>query len=178
MTDNKNFFPTPRNLLKKMFTKLQNRDYQTILEPSAGKGDIVEYFKENHYHRQPDFSCIELDNELRANLVGKGYNVIDSDFLTYSGQDSFDVIVGNPPFDNGELHLLKAINIIYSGQIVFLLNAETLKNPYTNTRKELVRKLEKLNADVEYIQNAFQSAERKTDVEVALVYINIERDLK
>jgi len=61
------------------------------------------------------------------------------------------------------------------GEIVCLLNSDTLKNPYTNTRKDLLHQLEKHNADVEYIENAFMDAERSTGVEIALIYINIPK---
>ncbi|MGV7067173.1 DUF4942 domain-containing protein, partial [Bacillus velezensis] len=60
-------------------------------------------------------------------------------------------------------------------QIVCLLNAETLKNPYSNDRKFLIRKLEEINAEVEYIQNAFSNSDRNTEVETALIYISIEK---
>ena len=104
--------------------------------------------------------------------------LIDTDFLQYSGRDNFDLIIANPPFDQGDLHLLKAIDVMYRGEIIFLLNAETIRNPYTNTRKELAKRLNELNAEVEFIQDAFLDAERKTSVEVALVYIKIERNIE
>ena len=107
-------------------------------------------------------SAIEIDENLQHIITGKKYRLIDSDFLSYSGVDKFDIIIANPPFDDGDKHLLKAIDIMYSGEIVFLLNAETLKNPHTNIRKELVKRLSELNVDIEYIQDAFKSAERKT----------------
>jgi hypothetical protein len=83
----------------------------------------------------------------------------------------------NPPFDNGDKHLLKAIDLMYNGQIICILNAETLKNNYSVTRKELAKRLHDLGADIEYIQNAFLDSERKTSVEIALIYINIENEL-
>jgi hypothetical protein len=55
------------------------------------------------------------------------------------------------------------------------LNAETLKNPYTNTRKDLNNRLEKYNAEIEYIPNAFLDAEHKTPVEIALIKVNIPK---
>jgi methylase of polypeptide subunit release factors len=174
---NKNFYPTPKSLFNKMWGKVDGT-ITTILEPSAGKGDIVDFIKGLNRYDNYDISCIENDTDLQATLRGKQYKVIDSDFLEYSGLDKFDLIIANPPFDAGDVHLLKAINIMYSGQIVFLLNAETIKNPYTNTRKLLVQKLTELNAEIEYIQNAFLDAERKTGVEVALVYINIEKNIE
>ncbi len=176
---NKNFYTTPEYLIRKMLSKVKGVP-KKVLEPSAGKGDIIDAMTSDYYSRYhlDCISAIELDEELQATLRGKGIKLIDTDFLTYSGPDKFDLIIANPPFDNGEKHLLKAIEIMYRGEIVFLLNAETLRNPYTNTRKDLIKKLTDLNADIEYIQNAFKDAERPTGVEIALIYINIERNIE
>lgn len=176
LLSNKTFYPTLETLIARMISKIKRRPSK-ILEPSAGKGDIVDYLAQ-HYDYRYDISAIEIDEELQATLRGKGIKLIDSDFLEYSGPDKFDLIIANPPFDEGDKHLLKAIDIMYDGEIVFLLNAETIKNPYTYIRKDLIKKLNELNAEIEYIPNAFKDAERPTDVEVALVYINIKRNIE
>lgn len=182
----KNFYPTPPKLISKMVAKIKVHPSK-ILEPSAGKGDIIDAMSKEYYesrwsptHKYPSssFAAIEIDETLQATLRGKGIKVLDTDFLEYSGPDKFDLIIGNPPFDDGDKHLLKAIDILYAGQIIFLLNAETLKNPYSNTRKLLVQKLEKIGAEVEYIQGAFKNAERPAGVEVALVNITVERRIE
>lgn len=176
-----NFYPTPEPLITKMFGKVKDKSkINSILEPSAGKGDIIEYLQERNRfdYRNPNILAIEKDDDLFATLLGKSIAVIDRDFLSYSGSDIFDLIIMNPPFDNGDKHLLKAIDITYCGQIVCLLNAETLKNPCTKLRVELVQRLEELEADIEYLEGQFQSAERKTNVEVALIHINIENDIE
>ena len=192
--NNKNFYPTPEPLIDRMLAKLKkNNTPNTVLEPSAGNGAIIERMKEycveydddDRRHRRRwrsfehcSFRAIEIDEELQATLRGKGIKLIDTDFLAFSGPDKFDLIIGNPPFDHGDLHLMKAIEIMYCGEIVFLLNAETIRNPCTYNRGELVKKLHELNADIEYIQGAFVDAERSTGVEVALIYINIERKVE
>lgn len=177
----KNFYPTPKHIIKEMTSKIQ-RSPKRILEPSAGKGDIIEYIQnESNYRRSfhyDDILAIEKDVNLQSILRGKRIKILDSDFLVYSGPDKFDLIIANPPFDEGDKHLLKAIDIMYRGEIIFLLNAETIRNPYTNTRKMLMKKLVELNADIEFIPNAFVLAERKTWVEIALIYINIERQVE
>ena len=175
MIENKTYYPTPEKIIWKMWSKINSTIVSTILEPSAGQGHIAEFIKRRG--GREEISCIEIDQNFQSILRGKKFKVIDSDFLAYSGSDRFDLIIANPPFSEGGAHLMKAIDIMYSGQIVFLLNAETLKNPFSNDRKALVQRLEELNADIEYIPDAFVNAERKTPVEIALVYINIERDI-
>ena len=181
LTDNKNFYPTPHNLIYRMCAGLDERKIETILEPSAGKGDIADYLKEK-FDRQGrfDMDCIEIDPTLQATLKGKEHRVVHDDFLTYRTQKRYNLIVMNPPFDNGDKHLLKALELQQNGGgVICLLNAETLKNPYTNTRKDLVQKLQDLDAKIEYIENAFMDAERKTGVEVALIKVLIpEREFR
>jgi len=177
------FYPTPKKLIEKMLSKIKGNPTR-ILEPSAGKGDIIEALIDarddsyDHRFHGNKISAIEIDEDLQATLRGKNIKVIDSDFLNYQGADQFDLIIANPPFEDGASHLLKAINIMYRGEIIFLLNAETLRNPHTNERKELAKRLTELGADIEYMQNAFKDAERPAGVEVALVYINIERSVE
>lgn len=181
-SDNPDLYPTPRDLIIKMWHKIPKKDRYAagyILEPSAGAGNIVEFIKDDfRYSGSPKIHAIEKDPRLVAMLRGKNIVVIDQDFLTYCGPDKYDIIIGNPPFSNGEYHLLKAIDIMYSGHIVFLLNAETIKNPHTNYRKTLVRKLTTLNADIEYLTAPFATAERKTDIEVALIHIHIDKHVE
>ena len=168
------FYPTPTPLVWAMTGKIKGHP-RTILDPSAGKGDLLEKVRDGYSHQRSELYAIEIDNNLRAILQGKKFQVIDSDFLAWSGPDKFDCILMNPPFNRGAEHLLKAIEIMYSGQIICLLNAETLRNPCTNTRKELARQLKELGAEIEYKERQFLGAERKTAVDVALVSITIER---
>lgn len=175
------FYPTMRNLIKCMAKGIDLRELKTILEPQAGRGDIVDYIQEYinaheydfRYHNL-DIDTIEINPNLRHILKGKGYRVVHDDFLTYETYKQYDLIIMNPPFSDGDKHLLKALEIQkYGGKIVCLVNAETLKNPYTNTRKDLVRKLDDLNAKIEFIQDAFIDAERKTQVEIALIRVDV-----
>jgi len=175
---NKDFYPTTKDLILKMWSKLgyETREINTILEPSAGKGDIVDYLFTNHKTHIDKVDCIEIEPELQSILIGKGYNVVAEDFLNYKSYTDYDLIIMNPPFSKGSKHLLKAIEIQEKsgGKIICLLNAETIKNPYSNERKVLLQKLEQHGAKIDYIQNGFTSAQRKTGVETALIYFDIQ----
>lgn len=186
-TDNSDFYPTPQSLINKMLNKIDFRMIHNVLEPSAGKGDIAEAvkqkFKSNYGYsynsdkKSFDIDCIEIDENLQHILRGKELRIVHDNFLNYNSYKKYDVIIMNPPFSEGDKHLLKAIKMQETGgKIVCLLNAETLKNAYSNIRIDLLQQLEKYNANIEYIENAFTDAERKTEVETALIYIDIPKN--
>lgn len=180
----KEFYPTPQNIIDKMLFDLDFTMIKSILEPSAGKGDIVEALKKkegNHnkyygkQYYQFDIDCIEADQNLQHILKGKNFRVVYNDFLTYNTMKEYDLIIMNPPFSNGYKHLLKALELQKrnGGAVVCILNAETLKKPCTNDRQDLKRKLTEYNAKIEFIQDAFLDAERKTAVEIALIKVQL-----
>ena len=195
------FYPTPESLVKRMIKGVDFDYIRTVLEPSAGKGDILrEIAKEEHKYRHGktfDVDCIEIDSNLRQILkynfsderkkqfdrwtdeeyktfFENGIHIVHDDFLTYNPFKRYDLIIMNPPFSNGDKHLLKALEMQKKGgNIICLLNAETLRNPYTAARKELLKRLEEHNAIIEYIEDAFVSSERSTGVEIALIKVAI-----
>ena len=157
---------------------------QDVLEPSAGKGDLAKavvtrlsgrsYGGNDRARGQID--CVELDENLCHILKGKGFRVVHDDFLTYQTHKQYDLIVMNPPFFEGDRHLLKALRMIRrGGQVVCLLNAETIENPYSFARKELLKALD--SADEHSITDlgyAFEQAERSARVRVYMVKATIE----
>lgn len=181
---NEEFYPTPKSLLNKIFDGVDWKQVDTILEPSAGKGDIIEFIQNSEeahrYHHNFEIDCIEKDPNLQAVLKQKGFRLVHDDFFTFHTWKQYDLIVMNPPFSCGDKHLLNALKLQEDGgNVICILNAETLKNPYSVTRQALAFRLEDLHADVSYMQNEFVSAERKTSVEIAVVKVSIpkkERD--
>jgi hypothetical protein len=172
------FFPTPRHIAMKMLAKLDpNAVY--FLEPSAGAGDLASFIKnpdEDRYgslryqQQNRKLDVIEQSPDLLAVLSKKGYTIVGFDWLEYSGISYYDAIVMNPPFSSGAKHLLKAWDFLYHGEIVCLLNAETLRNAHTAERQRLLTIIA-ASGEVEYLGDCFATAARKTGVEVALVYI-------
>lgn len=226
------FYPTPPVLADKLLAGIDWHYIETVLEPSAGKGDLVKAAAQRAYacnhHKTLNVDCVEIDPYLRSILdyefggrrkeeildrrrqlndkerwnpdtrvkgeltpmevaekqrLEREYDwlnklsapVIHDNFLTFQSRKQYGLIVMNPPFADGDAHLLKAIELQkrYGGQIRCLLNAETLLNPYTNRRKVLETELRELGAEVEYIEGGFAQGERPTDVTVALIKISI-----
>lgn len=164
------FFPTPKSVIHKMLKKI-SPDARHFLEPNAGKGDIAEAIveKRGRYSRDK-VDCIESAPELVSILIDKDFPVVGHDWLTYDGVCYYDAILMNPPFSNGDDHLLKAWDFMHNGEIVCLLNEETVKNPHTAARKRLAAIIE-AHGNVEYLGACFSTAQRKTDVRVAMVYL-------
>lgn len=197
---NDDFYPTPPAVVKKMMDVVDFTTVRTVLDPSAGKGDIIKVVAKKF---TPDrwntsrlkFLAIEVEQDLQQILLNLTYteqgpydrsktvdipvpvDLVDSDFLEYPGGDHFDLIMMNPPFSNGEDHLLKAIDLLYNGQLVCLLNAETINNPYSNKRRLLLQKLGELDARIDMLGPVFSGAERKTGVDVAMVYLRKRADV-
>lgn len=231
------FYPTPPDLAKQLLEGLDFSKIQSVLEPSAGSGNLIDALAEklysaNGYTRYDEYrakvDAIEIDPALQAlltyswggqyadklfhesNQIREKWNsemgcyialsdeefqrkkeldferskrscvtfhLIHDDFLTYGGRTKYDLIVMNPPFADGDAHLLKAMAVMqpYGGEIRCILNAETIRNPYSNRRKVLVSQLSKYGATITFAENAFVDAERSTDVEVALISVSLPK---
>ena len=180
--ENDDFYPTPSKLAGIMFAGIDWKNVNTVLEPSAGKGDLLDNLKHCRLirnHNRLNIECIEKDPTLISVLLGKGYKVVYNDFLTFQTQSSYDLLTLNPPYREGCKHLLRALDLQRNGgQICCLLNAETIKKPYSAERKELLKKLKQYNASVKYVSNAFTHAERTTNVEVAVVWVDIPHKME
>ena len=189
ISGSEDYYPTPETLLDEITAGFDWGKVKYILEPSAGKGNIVEYIMkprtimihrsygdyEHEYKLGVDIDCVEIEPELRAILKAKGFRVVHDDFLTLHTYKHYDLILMNPPFSVGARHLLKAIEVqeTSGGQIICILNAETLRNAYTRERKALAQKLEQYGAEIKYYEKAFSVAENPTDVECAVVELTI-----
>lgn len=170
-------YPTPASLATRMLAKVNLTGATSVLEPSAGAGDLIDaimqHFGASYRYDKLDLDAVEIDPDLAAMLRGKGHRVVWGDFLTFCTWKRYDLIVMNPPFADGAKHLLKALELQapHGGTTVCLLNAETLRNPYTAERRELVARLAGADTEVEYVDRAFATADRATDVEVAIVKV-------
>ena len=180
---NADFYPTSDRTIEKLISDIDVRHITSLLEPSVGKGNIVDYIvnKVNNIRSNVryniDIDCIELDDNLRYISQGKGYRVVHDNFLTYHTFKRYSHIIANFPFSEGDKHLRKALSMLEEsgGCLRCLVNAETIRNPYSNIRKEIINILNRHNAKIEYLQDEFIDAERKTNVEVALIRVDIEK---
>ena len=165
---NKDFFPTPLEVIEIM-TEGEIIKGKIFLEPSGGKGDIVDYLLSEG---AKDVIACENNEDLKKILQTK-CKVIESDFLALTSDkiSHIDAIIMNPPFSADDKHILHAYNIAPAGcKIIALCNLSTLENLYTNTRKELKNVIDNYGNYTD-LGDCFSEAERKTGVKVGLIKI-------
>lgn len=165
-TENSDFYPTPTNVIN---TMMLGEDIlgKTILEPSAGSGNIVSWLKENG---AGEVIACEKDKTLQKLLAGK-CELIADDFLSVTSDQVSHVnyIVMNPPFSDAVKHIKHAFNIAPAGcTVISLCNSSNLERRYSSERQELYELVE-LYGSSEYLGTVFDAAERKTNVSVSLI---------
>lgn len=173
------YYPTPLDLGMRAWKKFKTRSFVRVLEPSAGEGHLIDAAPRDPWDGRQlriDIDAIELDATKHPVLKEKA-DVVGFDFLRFEAGAIYSHIIMNPPFADGAKHVLKAWDILFDGEIVAILNAETLRNPYSKERQMLSRLIEQYG-EVEFIPDAFQGleVEREAAVEVGLVYLCKQAD--
>lgn len=119
-----NFFPTPRKIVDQMIRLADIRDGMTVLEPSAGKGDIIDGVRRAMIDGRAGrcaFVAVELVPDLAKRLIE--FDCIGADrvhccdFLELTLEPDFDRVLMNPPFERGidEAHVRHALGFLKPG---------------------------------------------------------------
>lgn len=159
-------YPTPANVVERMLQGVHVSG-KTILEPSAGAGNIVDVLR--NYGVEDIIAC-EINPDLRG-ILSKKCDVIEDDFLKLTSEciSHIDLIVMNPPFSRQEDHLRHAYDIAPGGcEIVSLCNSTMFTNTYSSRRADISELIE-LYGYKEELGSCFATAERYTNVNVGLV---------
>lgn len=189
---NKNFFPTPQNVIDEMLNDVKFGYRKTFLEPSAGKGNILDAIlkkeiNELNYYRQDNESeisaiksrifSIEINPDLRGIIESKGYSVIDYDFLEHQPDRHYDYIIINPPFDDGIEHFIKAVESFRDSEVICLQSSSRLEQALEHNLS-LAYALRGRDFEVTNLGQCFEDAERKTRVEVSIIKVKKDANFK
>ena len=166
---NPDFYPTPPEVAALMLDPLDLRG-KTVLEPSAGKGDLV---RECLARGAAEVIWCEPEKQLRSILYGtNGQHVyLLNDFLKAQANvvSHIDLIVMNPPFSADEAHILHAWEIAPPGcEIVALCNWSTCEGTYRRLQLQLAHLVDAYGSK-EHLGECFTTAERPTRVSVGMV---------
>ena len=165
------FFPTPKNIVEKMLDEADIKKGETVLEPSAGKGNIADEIRTQY----PDnaLEVAEINDSLSELLKEKGHNVVGNDFLATNKK--YDKIIMNPPFEKLQDidHVKHAYDMLNRGGRLVAIMSES---PFFNSAKkaEAFRTwLEDVGGVSEKLpENSFKNSERSTGVNTRLVVID------
>lgn len=163
---NEDFYPTPSSIIERMLSSTTIVG-KVILEPSAGKGDIVDHLK--GMGAKEVLAC-ETEKSLLSILGGK-CRVVENDFLQLTADkiSHIDMIIMNPPFSKMEDHINHAWSIAPAGcEIISLCNESLIKNSYSKQRTELLNII-KMNGSFEHYGSCFDTAERRTNIGISCV---------
>jgi hypothetical protein len=111
------YFPTPPNVADRVVILAEIGPADTVLEPSAGNGNLVDAVRRAHGPGVA-VTAIEANYELRKILDMKGIRLASvHDFTELPESVKFDVIVMNPPFEKGAdiAHVMKAWKHLNAG---------------------------------------------------------------
>jgi hypothetical protein len=163
---NEEFFPTPPEVIDIMLESEVLKD-KTVLEPSAGKGDIVDYLLNQEVR---EVLAVEPNQDLRAILATK-CRLIGADFMDIQSDQvsHIDFIVMNPPFSVDNKHIRHAFEIAPPGcKIISLCNYESYANQRSKDRLALQDLVNEFGT-VENLGPCFATAERDTQVRIGLI---------
>jgi hypothetical protein len=172
------FFPTPRPLIERVLDLADLRADHSVLEPSAGKGDILDAIIDRFPSIGPYLFAVEISSDLVEIIDLKGYKYECADFLTIDpAKYQVDRIVMNPPFENGQDvdHVTHALKMLKpGGRLVAIMSEGVFFRPF---KKDVAfrKLLQEKNAFIsEPIKEAFKNAFNTATATVRIVAINAD----
>lgn len=161
------FFPTPSEVVETMLQGVPING-KSVLEPSAGKGDIVDMLNKMGAKQ---ILTYEKNKDLATIVSGKS-KFMGNDFFECRSEDvsHLDLIIMNPPFSNADKHILHAWEIAPEGcTLVSLCNWETVNNDYSSRRKQISVLIREKGVPAVNLGKVFDTAERKTGIDIGLI---------
>lgn len=114
------YYATNPKAVKILFENYEVRG-NTFLEPCVGEGHIADTVNELIGH--------QLKGATYIDIVDRGYpNTIVEDFLQYSGDKHYDIIISNPPYSLAQEFIEKSLSLLSpTGQCIMFLKIQFLE---------------------------------------------------
>ena len=122
------FYATPINVVENILSSFDISDRGvSILEPSAGNGNISRTIKK--YYPNKYITSVEIRESEVLNLAECSNEVKIGDYLTMDIPNKYDIIIGNPPFNNAIEFIKKSLTLLNDdGVLIFLLRTSFLES--------------------------------------------------
>ena len=121
------YYPTPKNVVDRIFRDLYISEGALVLEPSCGCGRILDGVRANQ--RTAKLWGIEIDPSRALEARKKGHNVLVANFLETVPEPKCDHVIMNPPFygKHYEKHIRHAIKFLKKGGVLTAILPITAK---------------------------------------------------
>lgn len=91
-----------------------------ILEPSAGTGNVVKALRNRGYENRID--SVEINPSRKEVLEECSDSVVIADFLELPVKQTYEVVLGNPPYSLAQEFVDKSLEfLVPGGHLIFLL---------------------------------------------------------
>lgn len=112
------FYATPVDVVKNF---LNNYDLPkgNILEPSAGNGNVIKALRDKGI--QNNITAIEIREEEENDLNRLSDKVIIDNFLDWTPDKEYGVIIGNPPYSIAREFMEKCFEIANENTVIIML---------------------------------------------------------
>lgn len=170
------FFPTPESRADWIASEADIQPGMDVLEPSAGNGVLAEAARK----AGGNVDVVELDQQLRDILKEKGFNVVGSDFDTFTPDKLYDRVLMNPPFshDLDIKHVQKAFEHLKPGGKLTAI-VSTMAGERSNKRNKAFREwLNELGAHEQQLpEGMFKESMNPTSVATKLIILTKPDDI-
>ena len=145
------FFATPPELARRLVMHADLLDEETILEPSAGQGAIIEEINNagyipDYYELMPVNKKI-LDDKIKQKHLNANY--IGDDFLQHGGK-LYDRVIANPPFTKNQDidHVYEMYNVLKKGGILVSITSKSWETGSQNKQIKFREWLDTFNFEI------------------------------
>lgn len=165
------FFETPPDVVDMMLDQVVIKDGMHILEPSVGKGAILFRVLEHGY--KVKFTCIEKNPD-RCKYLKLEHHVMAQqyDFMTWIAPEFYDIVLMNPPFENGQdmEHVARAHQFLKPGGVLVSIMSPHFKFTSDKMSKSFREWLERFEGQViDLPEGSFKSS--GTNVNAVMVVV-------
>jgi len=164
-------FETPEELADELVKLADIKEYDIILEPSAGRGRIIKSIKKV-YSGIIDYCEI---NEVNRDYLSKIENIdfITDDFLSVNLDFKYSKIIANPPFNKNQdiAHIFKMYECLNVGGTLVSISSKHWENCDNKKEKSFREWLNSVNAKIINVDSgAFK--ESGTNISSNIIIIN------
>lgn len=171
------YFATPKTLVNKLINMAEITVGDRILEPSAGRGNILKLLPNDNLKYYCEIS--DINKYFINNLNIKNINYLNKDFLNLDIDKKFNKIIANPPFTKNQdiKHILKMYKHLEIGGIITTISSQSWMFKNDKKSKHFREFIKDVNAEVIELNNS-DFKESGTTVSTAIIKIIKKQEIK